>query len=163
MAPAYSWVPEAPLSLSCQDNPFMPSVTSSLSNSKHPSHHCLLFFLPHQLFPVSGPFSAVLTHALVSLKAASFEAILAFIYAFLSLFPFLTEFLERVNTPATFHPFCLILMKIQPIQCLLPPQQLQSRAPVTSTLLNPMVNPQASNFLTYQQHLPKMTNCPPLS
>lgn len=81
-------------------------------------------------------------------------ATLPFIYTFLSLFPFIAKFLQRVNTLTVSSSSYLALIEIQSVQCSPPP--LQSRALVTSTLLNPMVNPQASNFMVYQQHLPKV-------
>lgn len=54
----------------------------------HPSSNYLFSLLPHQLFPVSGPFSEALTQALVSLEEGSFEPTFFFVYASLSLFPF---------------------------------------------------------------------------
>lgn len=76
-----------------------------------PFSNSLLSLLPHQLFPVSGPFSEALTHVLVFLEEGSFEPFF-FIYASLSLFPFRAKLHERL----LLFPLVLLSLKYNPFR-----------------------------------------------
>lgn len=94
-----------------------------------PSSDCLPSLLPHQLFPVSVSFSTALKHALISLKAASFEPTFLFIYIFLFLYPFTAKLLERVNALSDSISSHLTLTEIQSIHCSPPPLPKNSSSP----------------------------------
>ena len=104
-APASLLVPQALPSL-LEDSPsFVPSITSSLPNSRMSFQQLSLSFPASATFPVSRSFSTALNHALTCLKAVSLEPKFFFVYLSLSCFPFKAKLLESTRRSPTYS-FC---------------------------------------------------------